>query len=426
MNSFQTVAILITLAAVFAFINHRYFKLHPTVGIMLQSLLASAVWLTVESAWPRAVDLTRGFHVDLSEALFHWMLGGLLFAGAMRVNLGELRDQRLSVMFLAVLGTLISTVIVAGLGFAFCRLFRMNVSFGECAIFGAVISPTDPVAVMGFLKNMPAHRQFEALIGGESLFNDGIGVVLFTVLVRAGSGHGIRWIDLPGDFAMQTLGGAGVGFAAGILVYQMLRRVNNYQVEVLLTLALAMGGYTLADALGVSGPIAAVVAGIIIGNHGRSFAVSRETRRHLDDFWELIDETLNAVLFLLVGLVVLQMKLQRWEPLTQMIAVVIVLLARWLSVWLSTAAVSLFQTEKPIMGRHTVRILTWGGLRGGLAVAMALSLPPGIAHDRLVAVVFGVVVFSVLVQGSTLPKLFRLWMESPLENSNDETPMTNQ
>jgi CPA1 family monovalent cation:H+ antiporter len=286
----------------------------------------------------------------------------------------------------------------------------MDVPFGACAIFGAVISPTDPVAVMGFLKTIHAPAEIEAIIGGESLFNDGVGVVLFTVLARVGTAHGISWAGVPGAFLMQTLGGAGVGFVAGLGVYHLLRRVNNFQVEVLLTLALAMGGYTLADALGVSGPIAAVVAGIIIGNHGRTAAMSENTRRHLDDFWELVDETLNAVLFLLVGLVVLQMKLHTWESLVQLIAVAIVLFARWFSVTTCGWAISFFGNQ----GKHRVAILTWGGLRGGLALAMALSLPSTNAQkDLLAAAVFGVVVFSVLVQGSSLPLMFRRWFGDP-------------
>ena len=412
MNSFQIVAILIALAAIFAFINHRFFKLHPTVGIMLQSLLVSIAWLTVETFWPAAAALTRHFRVDLNEALFHWMLGGLLFAGAMHVDLSALKNQRLAVAVLSVIGTLISTFVVAGIAFGLCALFGLPVTFNECAIFGAVISPTDPVAVMSFLKTIGAPREIDALIGGESLFNDGVGVVLFTVLAKLGSGHAIHWIDVPGQFMVQTIGGAGVGLICGLVVYQMIRQANDYQVEVLLTLALAMGAYTLADAISVSGPIAAVVAGIIIGNHGRRFTVSDTTRKHLEEFWELVDETLNAVLFLLVGLVVLQMKLHRWEPLLQMVAVVIVMLARMFSVFICTKAVWAVRPPPVELGRHVVAILTWGGLRGGLALAMALSLPPGEQRDRLVAVVFGVVVFSVLVQGSTLPRLFTLWIET--------------
>jgi CPA1 family monovalent cation:H+ antiporter len=416
MNSFQTVSILITLTAAFAYINHRFFKLHPTVGIMLQSLLASVGLLTLQTIWPSAAQLTRGFHVDLSEALFHWMLGGLLFAGAMHVDLSELKNQRVAVAVLSVFGTLISTFIVAGITFALCRFTSMHIGFAECALFGAIISPTDPVAVMGFLKTNRAPREIHALIGGESLFNDGVGVVLFTVLARLSGSHVIHWIDVPGQFVIQTFGGAGIGLAAGLMVYFLFRGVRDYQVQVLLTLALAMGGYTLADALGVSGPIAAVVAGIIIGNRGKQSTITGSAREHLDDFWELVDETLNAVLFLLVGLVVLQMHLQNWQPstqivLVQMIAVVIVLLARWFSVWTCTTAVSFINPPPKELGQHVVAILTWGGLRGGLAVAMALSLPAGEMHDRLVAVVFGVVVFSVLVQGTTLAKLFKVWIE---------------
>jgi CPA1 family monovalent cation:H+ antiporter len=412
MNSFQIVAILISLAALFAFINHRVLHLHPTVGIMLQSLLVSAVWLIIQEFSPRAAAVSAAFEFNLHEALFHWMLGGLLFAGAMRVNLSELRNQRSSVAVLSVAGTILSTFTIAGLSYWLCRLAHLDLSFLSCTIFGAVISPTDPVAVMGFLKSVDAPKEIEAIIGGESLFNDGVGVVLFTVLIRLSAGNGIHWINVPGEFLIQTLGGAGIGLLAGLVVYGMIRQVDNYQVEVLLTLALAMGGYTLADALGVSGPIAAVVAGIIIGNHGRKFGVSDKTRMHLDDFWELIDETLNAVLFLLVGLVVLQMRLEWSQPIMQLIAIVIVLFARWLSVIISKTGVALFQDRSRKMPPHMTAILTWGGLRGGLALAMALSLPPGTVHDRIVAAVFGVVIFSVLVQGSTLPALFKRWIPS--------------
>jgi CPA1 family monovalent cation:H+ antiporter len=409
MNSFQIVAILISLAAIFAFLNHRFLKLHPTVGIMLQALLASLLWRAVLGIWPAAAVVSNSFRFDLNEALFHWMLGGLLFAGAMRVNLSELKHQWLSVGVLALGGTVMSTFVVAGLAYVACRITGLGMPFSACAVFGAVISPTDPVAVMGFLKTIHAPAEIEAVIGGESLFNDGVGVVLFTVLASIGTSHGVSWTGVPAAFLVQTLGGACIGILAGLGVYHLLRQVNNFQVEVLLTVALAMGGYTLADAVGVSGPIAAVVAGLIIGNHGRTFAMSDNTRRHLDDFWELVDETLNAVLFLLVGLVVLQMKLRAWESLVQLMAVLIVLFARWFSVSSCGWAVSFFNDPNGAFGKHRVAILTWGGLRGGLALAMALSLPPSPSRDLLAAAVFGVVIFSVLVQGSTLPMLFKRW-----------------
>jgi CPA1 family monovalent cation:H+ antiporter len=425
MNSFQIVAILISLAAIFAFINHRLLKLHPTVGIMLQALLASLIWRGILHIWPAAAVVSDSFRFDLNEALFHRMLGGLLFAGAMRVNLSELKSQWLSVGVLSLAGTVMSTFIVAGLAYAVCRSTGIHATFGVCAVFGAVISPTDPVAVMGFLKTIDAPAEIEAVIGGESLFNDGVGVVLFTVLASVGAAHGVRWTGVPVAFLMQTVGGAGIGLAAGMAVYYLLRQVNNFQVEVLLTLALAMGGYTLADAVGVSGPIAAVVAGLIIGNQGRTFAMSDNTRRHLDDFWELVEETLNAVLFLLVGLVVLQMKLHAWESLVQLVAVLIVLFARWFSVTTCGWAVSFFNDPNGAFGKHRVAILTWGGLRGGLALAMALSLPASATRDLLAAAVFGVVVFSVLVQGSTLPVLFERWFSTKTpENRIRETVET--
>ncbi len=411
MNSFQIVAILISLAALFAFINHRFLRLHPTVGIMLQSLLVSLAWRGWQILWPGAIMLTSSFRIDLNEALFHWMLGGLLFAGAMRVNLSELKNQWLSVGVLSLAGTLVSTFTIAAIAYIICRAIKTNVPFIDCAIFGAVISPTDPVAVMGFLKGVNAPAEIEAIIGGESLFNDGVGVVLFTVLLSVGTPQGLHWSGVPMAFLVQTLGGAGVGLLGGMLVFQLLRQVNNFQVEVLLTLALAMGGYTLADAMHVSGPIAAVVAGIIIGNHGRHAAMSENTRRHLDDFWELVDETLNAVLFLLVGLAVLQMKLGAWESLVQLLSVMIVLFARWFSVVTCGWAISLLGQREDVASRHRVAILTWGGLRGGLALAMALSLAPtNTQRELLIAAVFGVVVFSVLVQGATLPILFKRWL----------------
>jgi CPA1 family monovalent cation:H+ antiporter len=416
MGSFQLVAILISLSALFALINHRFLRLHPTVGIMFQSLVVSLVWRAVGGIWPGALAITHSMRVDLNEAVFHWMLGGLLFAGAMHVNLSELKNQWLPVGVLSLAGTIISTFVIAGLTYA--ALMR-NVPFIACAVFGAVISPTDPVAVLGFLKKIDAPREIEAIIGGESLFNDGVGVVLFTVLAAVAAGGGGHWSGIPAAFVIQTLGGIIVGLIGGLLVYRLLARVNNYQVEVLLTLALAMGGYTLADALHVSGPIAAVVAGLIIGNNGRKSALWENTRHHLDDFWELVEETLNAILFLLVGLVVLQIDLHGSAAVLQMSAVVIVLFARWFSVLSCGWAISLVNRKDRTLDRHRAAILTWGGLRGGLALAMALSLPKSEINDRLTAAVFGVVVFSILVQGSTMGVMFRRWL--PMSNPNDET-----
>ena len=418
MTPFDVVALLVCLAAGSAYVNHRYLRLHPSVGIMLLAVVGSAAWQAMAAVWPPAGRAAAAFtsHIDLNDALLHWMLGALLFAGALRVDLSELRNQQAAVAVLAVVGTVLSTVLVAAASFGLLRAAGVAVPFLACAVFGAVVSPTDPVAVLGFMKQVAAPADTEAIIAGESLFNDGVGVVLFTVLLAAAGGHGATVGGVAWAFVRQAAGGAGVGLLAGAVVYQLLKRVDNYQTEVLLTLALALGGYALADAVGTSGPIAAVVAGILIGNHGRAFAVSDRTRRHLDDFWELVDELLNAVLFLLVGLVTLNLHVGRRGVAAMAAAVVVVLAARWASVAASAALVDgpwRRWRSADRLRRHTVALLTWGGLRGGLAIAMALSLPAGREHDLVVAATYGVVVFSVLVQGTTLRPMFRRFLGPP-------------
>ena len=415
MTAFDVVAILVSLAAAFAYLNHRYLRLHPSVGIMLLALVGATAWQAAAAAWPPAGRAAAAFagHLDLNDALLHWMLGSLLFAGALRVDLSELRNQQVAVAVLSVLGTVLSTALIAVASYGLLRAAGIHAPWIGCAIFGAVVSPTDPVAVLGFLKQVDAPRDVEAIIAGESLFNDGVGVVLFTVLVGVANGQGATAGGVAWAFARQTAGGAGIGLLAGGLVYQLLKRVNDYQVEILLTLALALGGYALADAVDTSGPIAVVVAGILIGNHGRAFAVSEETRHHLDDFWELVDETLNAVLFLLVGLVTLNLHVGRRLLAAQVAAVAVVLLARWASVAVSAAVTAVPRLRAGQLRPHTVALLTWGGLRGGLAIAMALSVPAGPAHDLIVAATYGVVVFSVLVQGTTLRPMFARFLATP-------------
>ena len=415
MAAFDVVAILVSLAAGFAYVNVRYLRLHPSVGIMLMALVASAGWQAAAAVWPDAGRAAAAFtsHIDLNDALLHWMLGALLFAGALRVDLSELRNQQAAVALLAVVATALSTVMIGAASYGLLRAAGASPPFVACCLFGAVVSPTDPVAVLGFMKQVDAPKDVEAIIAGESLFNDGVGVVLFTVLLGVVHGEtatagGVAWAVVR-----QAAGGAGIGLVAGAGVYQLLKRVDDYQTEVLLTVALALGGYALADAVGTSGPIAAVVAGILIGNHGRAFAVSDETRRHLDDFWELVDETLNAVLFLLVGLVTLNLHVGRRVALAMVAAVVVVLAARVASVAASAALTSVPAWRSGRLGRHMVAILTWGGLRGGLAIAMALSVPAGPARDLIVPATYAVVVFSVLVQGTTLRPVFRRFLRSP-------------
>ena len=416
MSPFHVVAILVSLAALFAYLNDRYLRFHPTVGVMLLTIVAAVSWLGVSKVWPAAAGVSADFrqHVDLNSAVFHWMLGPLLFAGALHVNWPELHAQRAHVTVLSVLGTLLSTAAITAASYAAGRFFGLELSWGTCALFGAIVSPTDPVAVLGFMKLIDAPRDVEAIIAGEALFNDGVGVVLFGVLLRGGShlSAAVLWRDQTIEFFKQTAGGAAGGAIAGAVGLYMIRRVRNFQVEVLVTIAVAIGGYALADALGVSGPIAAVVAGLLIGNRAKQFSVSAETRLHVDEFWELVDETLNAVLFLLVGLVVLDSHGGWSVTVIQMIAIIIALGARWASVGISTLLVNTVSPKQARFAKGTVAVLTWGGLRGGLAVALALSVPPGRPRDLLVPAVYGVVVFSVLVQGTTLPIVFRRWMRT--------------
>jgi CPA1 family monovalent cation:H+ antiporter len=284
-------------------------------------------------------------------------------------------------------------------------LLGFNIAFIYCLLFGALISPTDPIAVLGILKKVDTPKSLETKIVGESLFNDGVGVVIFLILLEmAGSGHEIGVGRIFMLFVQEAIGGGLLGFAAGMLAYWMLKQVDNYQVEILITLGLVTGGYALADALHLSAPIAIVVAGLLIGNHGRSFAMSEDTRQNLDTFWELADEVLNAVLFLLIGLEVMVLS-YTWMSFTgALLAIVIVLSARLISVSVPIFLLKRVRSFSP----NVVKILTWGGLRGGISIALALSLPVGGERDVLLAITYGIVVFSILVQGLTISPYLKM------------------
>jgi CPA1 family monovalent cation:H+ antiporter len=341
------------------------------------------------------------------------MLGFLLFAGALHIDLGDLARQKVAITVLATVGVVLSTVLIGGLTWILFAQLGIPVPFVYCLLFGALISPTDPIAVLALLKQLKAPKALEVTIAGESLFNDGVGVVLFLGLLEVTiGGHGFDPARLALLFLRESVGGTVFGLAAGYLVYRMLKSVDNYHVEILLSLALVSGGYALANALHLSGPIAMVVAGLIIGNHGRLFALSPTTVHNLDLFWELIEDVLNAVLFVLLGLEVLIVTFTSRFLAAGVLAVPIVLLARLGSAGLP---VWLLRRRQP-MERGTVRMLTWGGLRGALSVAMALSLPrqiEGVAvpeRDIILVVTYVVVVFSILVQGLTIGPLARRWL----------------
>ena len=407
MGLFEIIAILLTLSAVFSFINYRFLKLPNTIGLMLIGLLFSLLLISISWFFPASKHwaVAMLIQIDFDETLLHGMLSFLLFAGALHVNINDLRDQYRIILGLATAGVVLSTFIVGILSWGMLNLLGFNISFIYCLLFGALISPTDPIAVLGILKKAGAPKSLETKIVGESLFNDGVGVVIFLILLEiATSGHEMSAARVVMLFVQEAIGGGLLGLGTGMLAYWMLKQVDNYQVEILITLGLATGGYALAEALHLSAPIAIVVAGLFIGNHGRSFAMSENTRQNLDTFWELADEVLNAVLFLLIGLEVMVLSYSWMSLAGALLAIIIVLSARLLSVSVPIQLLKRFRSFSP----HVVKILTWGGLRGGISIALALSLPPGKERDVLLAITYGVVVFSILVQGLSIGSFLKM------------------
>ncbi len=404
MRLLNLAATLITLSALFSYLNHRYLRLPTTIGVMLFALVLSLMLIAFGMFDPRIEQFAEKFlaEIDFNKALMLGMLSFLLFAGALHININDLARHKWVILTLASGGVLLSTVIVGTLTWWLLAAFGLQLSFVYCLLFGALISPTDPVAVLGILKTAGVPKSLETKIAGESLFNDGVAVVVFIVLFRIATGGAeVSPGGIAGLFLLEALGGLLFGLAIGFAAYAMLKSVDSYQVEILITLALVMGGYALAHAMHVSGPIAIVVAGLLIGNHGRLLAMSKTTRQHLDTFWELLDEILNAVLFVLIGLEILLLVFTRQYFLAGLLAIPIVLLARLLSVGLPIALMRQVRSFSP----HVIKILTWGGLRGGISVALALSLPPGPERNLIVAITYIVVVFSIAVQGLTVGKL---------------------
>ena len=404
-EAFNLAAILITLSALFSYINHRFIGLPTTIGVMLIALLLSlALILIGKLGFTRLEDVAESalLAVDFDETLMHGMLSFLLFAGALHVDLGKLKQQKWLITSLATIGVLLSTGIVGVLSWVVLDWLGIGIPFIYCLLFGSLISPTDPIAVMATLKTVGIAKSLETKIAGESLFNDGVGVVVFLVIGGLAMNPGdVSFESASLLFVQEAIGGLVFGLALGYGGYLLLRSVDNYQVEVLITLAMVTGGYALALALHLSGPIAIVVAGLLIGNRGRVLAMSDQTRDHLDTFWELVDEILNAVLFVLIGLEVLILQFNREYLIAGLLMIPVVLLARTVSVGLPVSLLKLKREFSP----HVVKILVWGGIRGGISVALALSLPPGSMRDVIVAITYVVVVFSITVQGLTIGKL---------------------
>jgi len=412
MTILDIAAILVTLTALFSYLNHRILRLPVTIGVMLISLVMSLSLLLLGKfglgvEHEAQILLAR---IDFDFALLQGMLSFLLFAGALHINLNDLVLQKRAISILATVGVVISTLVIGTGFYCLIQLFGLSMPFTYCLLFGALISPTDPIAVLGILKSAGVPKSLEVKVAGESLFNDGVGVVIFIALFEITfGGQELSWWHVSQLFLLEAVGGAFLGLLLGYIAYLMLKSVNNYQVEILITLALVMGGYALASAIHTSGPIAIVVAGLLIGNQGRSFAMSEHTRKNLDTFWELLDEILNAVLFVLIGLEVLILSFKQEFLLAGLLTIPLVLLSRWIAVLLPVKILSRWRS----FTSGAISVMTWGGIRGGISVALALSLPSDRPERELIlAVTYLVVIFSIAVQGLSLKALVRKTVKS--------------
>ncbi|GAA3873295.1 sodium:proton antiporter [Celeribacter arenosi] len=413
MTLLQIASLLIVLAGAFGAINYLFLKLPSAIGILVVSLAASLMIIGLDAIWPAmSVEETiraQVTSIDFSDALLEGMLGLLLFAGALHVKISDLRAQWRVVFLMATMGVALSTTIV-GVGFSWLT----GMPFLIALTFGALISPTDPVAVLGVLRQANLQKSLETKIAGESLFNDGVGYVVFLVLTGlafgatghgadGGADHGTQ-SALAGAvvlFLQEAVGGAVLGLVLGWLTFRVMRRIDDYALEVLLTLGLAFGGYELAVALHVSAPIMAVCAGLLIGDVGAKFGMSEETREYVDSFWKMIDEILNAVLFLMIGFEVFAVAFDGASIKAGLAAIVLALFARFVAVAVPVALLRPFRG----FARGTVPIMTWGGLKGGISVALALSLPEGEWKPIILTATYIVVIFSIIVQGLTVTRL---------------------
>ena len=400
--------VIITLAALFGYINHRWLGLPHAIGIVIIALLASLGAIAIDAIFP-ALALQEAVrpilaNIDFHDVLMKGMLSFLLFAGALHVNLGDLLSRKWAIGTMATVGVLMSTFMVGFAVWGISSVLGIDIPLTYCLVFGALIAPTDPVAVLGILKTVKVPESLEAKIAGESLFNDGVGVVVFIIMVAIATGGGdhsggsVGALDIIRLFAQEALGGAALGLAFGYIAYLALKSINEHNLEVLITLALVMLTYGVAAALHLSGPIAVVIAGLLIGNHGTRFAMSDKTRDHVQKFWSLLDEILNSALFLLIGFEVFALSISGNVVVLMIITIPLTLTARFISVATPLTALSLRRD----FTKGAISVLTWGGLRGGISVALALSLPESAIKETILAVTYGVVIFSIVVQGLTV------------------------
>ncbi|CAN6959871.1 MULTISPECIES: cation:proton antiporter [Psychrobacter] len=400
-------AIFLSITALLTYVNHRFVGLPTTIGVMVISILLSigAIFLGF-LGFDQLIDYEVSLleQLDFTEVLLDGMLSMLLFAGALHVNISDLKRYKLPIGILAGLGTIVSALLIATALYFMLPLFDFGLPFLWCLLFGALISPTDPIAVMGILASAGAPKSIETVIAGESLFNDGIGVVIFVLLLGILSSGDIPTVNyVAHTLAVEAGGGVVFGLVLGAILYYLLKSIDSYQEEVLLTLAGVIGGYALASHWHLSGPLAMVMMGLMVGNRGRELAMSDKTRHYIDLFWELIDEILNAILFVLIGLEVVIIAYSGNLFIAGGLTIIIALLARLIVVGMTTKTFSR-QLNLPT---GAWKVLTWGGLRGGISVALVLQLPMGTERDILLALTYAVVIFSILVQGLSVGKVAR-------------------
>ena len=407
LSALEVGAIFLSITALLSYVNQRFVGLPTTIGVMVISLVVSMFAIFLGTlGFENFIDYEKSLlaQLDFTEVLLDGMLSMLLFAGALHVNINDLRTYKLPIGILTCIGTIISTFLVAGATYLIMPLLGFDLGFIWCLLFGALISPTDPIAVMGILSSAGAPKSLETVIAGESLFNDGIGVVIFVLLLGIlGSGVIPTGSYVAHTLAVEAGGGLLFGLILGSILYYLLKSIDSYHEEVLITLAGVLGGYALASHYHLSGPLAMVVMGLVLGNQGRAHAMSDQTRHYVDLFWELVDEILNAILFVLIGLEVVVIAYSGNLFIAAVLAIVIALLARYIVVGLTTRTLRK-QLNLPV---GAWKVLTWGGLRGGISVALVLQLPLGPERDVLLALTYAIVIFSILVQGLSIGKVAR-------------------
>lgn len=411
MDLLTIITILIVLAALFGYINDRFFKLPVTIGLMFVSILFSVLVLGIGYIRPEVLAMEEQLvaSIDFRRVLMDGMLSLLLFAGALHTDFGKLRQFGGPILAFATLGVLTSTFLIGGLFYGLTRLMELPIDFIYCLMFGALISPTDPIAALGILRRLGVPKSLEIKIVGESLFNDGIGVVVFITIfqiAQAGLGQ-VEASDIGLLFLEEVGGGIILGLGLGFVAYQMMKSIDNYEVEVMITLAIVLGGYLLASRLHFSGPLAMVVTGLMIGNERfRTTTMSEITETYIDKFWEIIDLLMNAILFVLIGLEIVVLPFNQQFFMLGLLAIPLVLMSRFAALALP---IEFFRRRLEFVPRTNL-IMTWGGLRGGISIALALSMTTEMPRDLLLTVTYTIVVFSILVQGLTVDNLI-LWVQ---------------